>query len=52
MQKGQGLIGNNPLHDRAGFSDEGSGNTPRLLYRARYHDRIAATDLKDIEETS
>jgi hypothetical protein len=49
MQKGQGLIGNNPLHDRAGFSDEGSDKEPRLLYRARYHDRIAGTELNDLE---
>ncbi|HHK74613.1 MAG TPA: taurine catabolism dioxygenase TauD [Rhizobiales bacterium] len=45
MQKGQGLIGNNPLHDRAGFSDEDPDAAPRLLYRARYHDRIAGTDV-------
>ncbi len=42
MQKGQGLIGNNPLHDRAGFSDgEQESGAGRLLYRARYHDRIS-----------
>ncbi len=42
MQAGQGLIGNNPLHDRAEFSDsEEGGGAGRLLYRARYYDRIA-----------
>ncbi len=45
MQAGQGLIGNNPLHDRAGFSDAGADNA-RLLYRARYYDRIAGTEVE------
>ncbi len=38
LQPGMGLLCNNVLHTRDGFSD-----TPehrRLLYRARYHDRI------------
>lgn len=37
LQAGQGLICNNVLHTRSGFSD---GESPRLLYRARYYDRI------------
>jgi hypothetical protein len=37
LQAGQGLICNNVLHTRSGFSD---GERPRLLYRARYYDRI------------
>jgi hypothetical protein len=37
LQAGQGLICNNVLHTRSGFSD---GVHPRLLYRARYYDRI------------
>jgi len=40
LQAGWGLVGNNPLHTRAGFEDDGH---PRLLYRARYYDRIAGT---------
>ena len=36
LQSGQGLICNNVLHTRTGF-EEGS---KRLLYRARYFDRI------------
>jgi hypothetical protein len=28
------------LHDRAAFEDDTT--SPRLLFRARYHDRIAA----------
>lgn len=39
LQAGQGLIGNNMLHDRSGFTKEGQ----RLLYRARYYQRIAGT---------
>lgn len=37
LESGWGLISNNVLHTRAGFKD---GATPRLLYRARYYDRI------------
>jgi hypothetical protein len=33
-----GLVCNNVLHDRAAFSD--SDTQKRLLYRARYYDRI------------
>ncbi|VAX14383.1 FIG00779168: hypothetical protein [hydrothermal vent metagenome] len=33
----QGLLCNNVLHNRSAFDDEGE---PRLLYRARYFDRI------------
>ncbi len=40
LQAGQGLVGNNPLHTRTGFED---GEHPRLLYRARYYDRISGT---------
>lgn len=38
LEPGMGLLCNNVLHDRAAFSDEG-GST-RLLYRARFLDRI------------
>ncbi|MET0065849.1 MAG: TauD/TfdA family dioxygenase [Candidatus Thiodiazotropha sp.] len=37
LQAGQGLICNNVLHTRSGFED---GELPRLIYRARYFDRI------------
>ncbi|MBK5940667.1 TauD/TfdA family dioxygenase [Halochromatium roseum] len=40
LESGWGLISNNVLHTRTGFSD---GDTPRLLYRARYYDRIQGT---------
>ena len=39
LEAGQGLICNNVLHTRTRFED---GEPPRLLYRARYFDRIAA----------
>ena len=41
LQPGWGLISNNVLHDRTGFNDD--ADRPRLLYRARYYDRIADT---------
>ncbi len=38
LEPGVGLLCNNVLHDRAGFSD--NPDHARLLYRARYHDYI------------
>ncbi len=40
LEPGMGLLCNNVLHDRAAFSDE--PDSPRLLFRARYHERITA----------
>jgi len=37
LEPGWGIICNNVLHSRTAFSDTGQ---PRLLYRARYYDRI------------
>ncbi|GIK26845.1 MAG: hypothetical protein BroJett006_30910 [Betaproteobacteria bacterium] len=42
LEPGMGLVCNNVLHDRAAFSD--SETRKRLLYRARYYDRIARTE--------
>jgi len=39
LQSGQGLICNNVLHDRSGFTD--SPAQKRLLYRLRYFDRMS-----------
>jgi len=39
LEAGMGLVCNNVLHDRAGFTDD--PQQPRLLYRARYLDRLA-----------
>ncbi len=41
LEPGMGLLCNNVLHDRAAFSD--TPGSPRLLFRARYHERIAAS---------
>jgi hypothetical protein len=38
LTSGGGLISNNVLHDRSGFDDGSHGK--RLLYRARYYDRL------------
>jgi hypothetical protein len=39
---GMGLVCNNVLHERSGFDDDPAA--PRLLYRARFRDRVAGTD--------
>jgi alpha-ketoglutarate-dependent taurine dioxygenase len=39
LESGMGVLCNNVLHDRSAFSDDNS-HPPRLLYRARYLDRI------------
>lgn len=41
LRPGWGLVSNNVLHDRSGFDDD--PDHPRLLYRARYYDRIGGT---------
>lgn len=38
LEAGMGIVANNVLHDRSGFADDPA--YPRLLYRARYLDRI------------
>ncbi|HHJ14685.1 MAG TPA: taurine catabolism dioxygenase TauD [Gammaproteobacteria bacterium] len=42
LEAGEGVISNNALHCRTGFSDAPDGPA-RLLYRARYFDRVSAT---------
>ena len=46
MNAGEGIICNNVLHNRTGFTDDEQHK--RLLYRARYFDRIADTELDQI----
>jgi len=41
LEPGMGIVCNNVLHDRSAFV-QGAG--PRLLFRARYYDRIAGTE--------
>jgi len=43
LQAGWGLVCNNVLHDRAGFRNGADAQSKRLLYRARYYDRVADT---------
>jgi alpha-ketoglutarate-dependent taurine dioxygenase len=48
LAAGQGLLCNNVLHNRTGFTDAVDSGQSRLLYRARYFDRIAGTSLKEV----
>jgi alpha-ketoglutarate-dependent taurine dioxygenase len=41
LQTGMGVLCNNVLHERTGFVDD--ADAPRLLFRARYYDRVAET---------
>ena len=43
LRAGQGIICNNVLHKREAFNDDAAAGQQRLLYRARYHDRIRGT---------
>ncbi len=49
LDPGMGLISNNVLHDRGGFSDL-PGQPQRLLYRARYFDRVTNSGIESIDE--
>jgi alpha-ketoglutarate-dependent taurine dioxygenase len=44
LEAGEGLVSNNVLHNRAGFEDDPASGRVRLLYRARYYDRILPAD--------
>jgi alpha-ketoglutarate-dependent taurine dioxygenase len=50
MAAGQGLMCNNVLHNRTAFTDDADRGIARLVYRARYYDRIAGTNLHDVFE--
>lgn len=45
LEPGMGLISNNVLHDRSSFED--TSGQRRLLYRARYMDRLAMTSVRE-----
>lgn len=47
LQPGQGLLCNNVLHNRTGFSDGETLAQQRLIYRARYYDRIVNTGFSE-----
>ena len=40
LAAGEGLVSNNVLHTRTAFNDEADGQEGRLMFRARYYDRI------------
>jgi Taurine catabolism dioxygenase TauD, TfdA family len=40
LEAGMGIVANNVLHDRSAFVDDSA--CPRLIYRARYLDRVAS----------
>lgn len=45
LMPGQGVICNNVLHSRTAFRDDPATGHKRLMYRARYYDRIAGTNV-------
>ncbi len=50
LKPGQGVICNNVLHNRTGFVDDEECGKQRLIYRARYYDRIKDTGLDAVNE--
>jgi len=48
LAAGQGLLCNNVLHDRTGFTDDAARGLARLIYRARYYDRVSGTNLGEV----
>jgi hypothetical protein len=42
LKANEGVISNNVLHRRGGFKDTDDGRTKRLMYRARYYQRLPA----------
>ena len=43
LQPGQGIICNNVLHNRTAFEEDDSSDSKRLIYRARFYDRVLNT---------
>lgn len=50
LAAGEGLLCNNVLHNRTEFTDDVDKGMTRLLYRARYYDRILGTSLNSTDE--
>jgi alpha-ketoglutarate-dependent taurine dioxygenase len=48
LDSGEGLLCNNVLHNRTEFTDAVDKGQTRLLYRARFFDRIAGTSLGEV----
>jgi len=51
LAAGEGLLCNNVLHNRTEFADEVDKGIARLIYRARYYDRIRGTAMTEITGT-
>ncbi len=49
LEPGMGLVSNNVLHDRSAF--ENDADHERLLYRARFYDRIRDTGIRNIYQS-
>lgn len=49
---GQGIVCNNVLHNRSAFTDDPAPDAGRLVYRARYFDRIAGTSERLVSKRS
>jgi alpha-ketoglutarate-dependent taurine dioxygenase len=47
LAAGEGLLCNNVLHNRTEFADEVDKGITRLIYRARYYDRIRGTEFNE-----
>ena len=47
LDPGQGIICNNVLHGRSAYQDDAKAGVQRLLYRARYYDRITGTGIRE-----
>jgi hypothetical protein len=45
LKAGEGIVCNNVLHNREAFDDGPDSGQQRLLWRARYRDRVMGTDL-------
>ena len=43
LQAAQGIVCNNVLHDREAFRDDAVAGRDRLVWRARYRERITDT---------
>lgn len=48
LEAGEGLLCNNVLHRRTGFVDDAAKGRQRLVYRARYLDRIDGTGIAEV----
>ncbi len=48
LAAGEGLLCNNVLHNRTEFTDDVDKGVSRLIYRARYYERIVGTNISDV----